>query len=30
MLKDENEKVITNEEDVVEWVKNNCDQDAGE
>ena len=26
VLKDENEKVITNEEDVVEWLRKNCSE----
>lgn len=29
VLKDEDEQIITTEEDVVEWLRNNCDQDAG-
>jgi len=29
ILKDENEQVVTTEEDVVEWLKKNCSQDAG-
>jgi len=28
-LKDADEQVITDEEDVVEWLKKNCEQEAG-
>jgi rubredoxin len=29
VLKDDDEQIITTEEDVVEWIRGNCEQEAG-